>query len=102
MAERFRSRSQNVQGNADVSDEMIGKMRTALVEISRVERALAEAIDTVASEEDKELLAEQADRAMVGAISDQGLTVMQFNEVVRAADNDPGLRRRLTQAIRMS
>jgi hypothetical protein len=102
MAERFQSRSQNVQSNADVSDETIGKMRTALVEISRVERALMEAIDSVESEEDKQVLAEQADRAMTGAIRDQGLTVTEFNEVVRAADNDPELRQRLTQAVRMS
>jgi hypothetical protein len=97
-----RTRSQNVQGNADVSDEMIGKMKTALVEISRVERALMEAIDSVDSEEDKQVLAEQADRAMAGAIRDQGLTVTEFNEVVRAADNDPALRQRLTQVVGMS
>jgi Domain of unknown function (DUF4168) len=102
MAERFQSRSQNVQGNADVSDEMIGKMRTVLVEISRVERALMDAIDSVESEEDKQVLTEQADRAMAGAIRDQGLTITEFNEVVRAADNDPELRQRLTQAVRMS
>lgn len=102
MAERFQSRSQNVQGNADVSDEMIGKMRTVLIEISRVERTLMDAIDSVESEEDKQVLTEQADRAMAGAIRDQGLTITEFNEVVRAADNDPELRQRLTQAVRMS
>lgn len=102
MAERFQSRSQNVQGNADVSDEMIGKMRTVLIEISRVERALMDAIDSVESEEDKQVLTEQADRAVAGAIRDQGLTITEFNEVVRTADNDPELRQRLTQAVRMS
>jgi hypothetical protein len=45
-------------------------------------------------------LAEQADRAITDAVTDQGLSLTQFNQVVQAADEDQELRDRLTAAIR--
>jgi len=86
--------------NADVPDQMVAKMGRALAEIAEVEKELVDRVDTIESDADKEQLAETADRAITHAVTDQGLTVTQFNQVVQAADNDPDLRDRLTAAIR--
>jgi hypothetical protein len=83
-----------------IPDEVITKMGRALAEIAEVEQELSEEINTAETQEDCETIAEQADRAMVEAIEDQGLSVTEFRRIVRAADNDPELRNRLTAAVR--
>jgi hypothetical protein len=100
MATTKQAKRSVVQHNADVPDQMVTKMGRALAEIAQLEQELADRVDTVESEADKQQLAEQADRAITDAVTDQGLTITQFNQVVRAADEDPALRDRITAAIR--
>ena len=100
MATSRQAKRSVAQRNTDVPDQMVMKMGRALAEIAEVEQQLADRVDTVESEADKEQLAAEADRAIADAVSDQGLTITQFNQVVRAADDDPDLRDRITAAIR--
>lgn len=86
--------------HADIPESTVLKMGKALAEIAEVEQELASAVSTAATERDRMQLAEQADRAITDAVTDQGLSITQFNQVVQAADEDPQLRERLTAAIR--
>ena len=100
MATSRQAKRSVVQHAAEVPDQMVTKMGRALAEIAQLEQELADRVDTVESEADKQQLAEEADRAITDAVTDQGLTITQFNQVVRAADEDPDLRDRITAAIR--
>jgi hypothetical protein len=90
----------NITRNAEVPDATVEKMGKALAEIAEVEQELASAVSVASTERDRMQLAEQADRAITDAVTDQGLSLTQFNQVVQAADDDPELRNRLTAAIR--
>lgn len=85
---------------AEIPESTVVKMGKALAEIAEVEQELATAVSAAATERDRMQLAEQADRAITEAVTDQGLSITQFNQVVQAADEDPELRNRLTAAIR--
>jgi hypothetical protein len=81
-----------------ILDEVIAKMGRALAEIAEVEQELSAEIDGAETEDDRQKIAEQADRAMVEAIEDQGLSVTEFKRIVRTAESDPALRQRLSAA----
>ncbi|HET6239386.1 MAG TPA: DUF4168 domain-containing protein [Acetobacteraceae bacterium] len=81
-----------------IPDEVIAKMGRALAEIAEVEQELSAEIDGAETEDDRQKIAEQADRAMVEAIEDQGLSVTEFKRIVRTAESDPALRQRLSAA----
>ena len=85
---------------AEIADTAVAKMGKALAEIAGVEQGLASAASVAATEQDRVQLAERADRAIADAVTDQGLSLTQFNQLVQAADIDPELRERLTAAIR--
>jgi hypothetical protein len=42
---------------------------------------------------------DEASNAMKKAITDQGLTVDEYNTIIRTAQNDPGVRQKLSQRI---
>jgi hypothetical protein len=90
----------NYTRNSEIPDSTVVKMGKALAEIAEVEQELASAVSVASTERDRMQLAEQADRAITDAVTDQGLSLIQFNQVVQAADEDPELRDRLTAAIR--
>jgi hypothetical protein len=98
MAMQFRQ--PDMTSNADVPDQVVAKTGRALAEIAEVEQELAGRVDAVESEADREQLNDAADRAITDAVTDQGLTITQFNQVVKLADSDPALRERITAAIR--
>jgi hypothetical protein len=58
------------------------------------ERKIAEA-----PQSDKERIADEANQALGKAITDQGLSVDEYNSIIRTAQNDPSVRQKLTQRI---
>ncbi|MBO0738952.1 MAG: DUF4168 domain-containing protein [Alphaproteobacteria bacterium] len=53
-----------------------------------------------APESDKPRIAGEANNAMAKAVTDQGISVDEFNSIIEAAQNDPALRQQLVQRIR--
>lgn len=102
MAKNPSSNTSAGMNSVDVTDDTVTKMGRALAEIAEVEQELANAMGHAATENDKQLLAEEAHRAIAEAVRVQGLTVNEFNQVVRASDNDQTLRERLTEAMRVA
>lgn len=49
--------------------------------------------------EDKRRIAIEADKAMVKAVIDQGLTLDEFKAIMRLAQNDPDVRSRFVQRL---
>ena len=61
------------------------------------EQRIAEAAP---SEHDR--LAEEGGRALEKAVTDQGLSVEEFNAIIIVAQNDPGIREKIRQNLRSS
>jgi predicted ATPase with chaperone activity len=81
-----------------ISDE---KLNAAAVAIGRVttiresyERKIAEAPPS-----DKERITDEANNALKKAVTDQGLSVDEYNSIIKTAQNDPAVLQKLEQRI---
>ena len=84
--------------SASISDE---KLNAAAVAIGQV-ATIRESYDTkiaAAPSSDKERLAKEGSDALQKAVTDQGLSVDEYNSIIRTAQNDPTVREKLTQRI---
>ncbi len=80
------------------SDETISKVGRAVGHIALIRDAYREGVNGLDSEDEKHELGQRAEAAAVKAISEQGLSITEYNQVVTAADEDPALRERLLAA----
>jgi Domain of unknown function (DUF4168) len=85
------------RSNADLSDDMIAKVGTAVGHVAAIQQDFSPRIAAAVSPDEKQGLQQEAGAAVVQAISDQGLTIDQYNEVVSAAQTDPDLEERILE-----
>ena len=86
---------------AQVPDETVAKVGRAVGQIVMIREAYREGLTELDSDEEKQELAQRAETAAVQAISAEGLSVAEYNEVVSSADSDPELERRVLAAAKM-
>jgi hypothetical protein len=84
--------------SADISDDIVSKVGTAAVRVVEIRQAFTPRLVAARSQAERDGLEEEATAALVEAISDQGLSVDEYNEVVAAAQADPDLEQRLLSA----
>src|SRR5262245_44291709 len=81
-----------------ISDEKLDAAATAIGHVSSIrqnyERKISEAQPS-----DKQRLTEEANNALEKAVIDQGLSVDEYNSIIRKAQNDPTVRQKLAQRI---
>jgi hypothetical protein len=80
------------------SDETVTKVGRAVGQIALIREAYREGLADLDSDGEKQELAQRAEQAAVQAISEQGLSVTEYNRVVATADDDPDLEERLLAA----
>ncbi len=83
-----------------VPDQMVSQVGKAVAQIVKLRQSLEENMATADSEEERQDLAGQIENAAVRAISDQGLTVDQYNRVIAATQVDAELEERVMTAYR--
>jgi hypothetical protein len=84
----------------DVPDQMVSQVGKAVAQIVKLRQSLEENMATAESEEQRHDLAGQIENAAVRAISDQGLTLDQYNQVIAATQADAELEERVMLAYR--
>jgi len=81
-----------------ISDEKLDAAAAAIGQVTSIrqdyERKIAEA-----PQSDKERIADEANQALGKAVTDHGLSVDEYNSIIRTAQNDPTVRQKLTQRI---
>lgn len=80
------------------SDETVSRVGRAVGQIALIREAYQEGLNKLDSDDEKQELAERAEAAAVKAISEQGLSIPEYNHVVATADDDPALEQRLLAA----
>ena len=81
-----------------VSAGTITKAGAALRRVTEIKQTYSQRLGGAKTEDEQQTLRKQATEEAVKAISDQGLTVDQYNQVIRQAQANPGLRERLLAA----
>ena len=85
--------------SVSVSDQKIGQMAAAVKQVATIKQDYQERI-AAAAPADQERLAGEAGGALEKAVTDQGLSVEEFNTIILVAQNDPDVREKIRQRIR--
>jgi hypothetical protein len=98
--EELMAGNRNSAPQGEISDALVQKVGVALGQIIQIRETYAERFASVDSDDDKQVMETEAQTVMAEAVSQQGLSVEQFNGVVTAAKADPDLERRVLAAAR--
>jgi hypothetical protein len=81
-----------------VSDEKLNAAAVAIGRVTSIRQSYEPKI-AAAPPADKQHMTEEANDAMKKAVTDQGLSVDEYNSIIRTAQNDPSVRQKLSQRI---
>ena len=100
MARNNMSQDNRHLQSADVPDHTVSQVGKAVSELLKLRQSLEENMATTRTDEERQSLEEQAQDVAIRVISDQGLTIAEYDEVIAAAQSDPDLEARLLTACR--
>jgi hypothetical protein len=95
------ARPQAQSPSPTISDEKLNAAATAIRQVTTIHQSYESKI-AAASPSDKQRLTIEANDAMVKAVTDQGLSVDEYNNIISTAHNDPAVREKLSQRMRRS
>lgn len=81
-----------------ISDEKLNAAAAAIGRVTSIRQSYEPKI-AAAPPADKQRMTEEANNAMKKAVADQGLSVDEYNSIIRTAQNDPSVRQKLSQRI---
>jgi hypothetical protein len=84
-----------------ISVEKLNATAAAIKQVSGIRQSYQRKI-AEAAPSDKQRLTLEANDAMAKAVTDQGLSVDEYNSIISKAQNDPTVREKLTQRMRRS
>ena len=84
--------------SAPISDEKLNAAAAAIGQVTTIRKSYESKV-AAAPPSDKQRLAKEADDALNKAVTDQGLSVDEYNNIIRTAQNDPAVHEKLTQRI---
>lgn len=100
MVEFRKMDSGGILPNTDISDEIVTKVGKAIGQITAIRQAFKADMAAAETDDEQRDLAQRVELQAVTAVSDQGLSIEQYNDVVTAAEDDPDLEERLLTAAR--
>jgi hypothetical protein len=83
----------------NIPDQKLDQMAAAMKQVASVKQDYQQRIAT-ANPSDQERIADEATGALEKAVTDQGLSVEEFNTIIVAAQNDPDVREKIRQRLR--
>lgn len=83
---------------AQVSDQQITKAAFAMGKVMNIRQTYNQKL-TQAKPEDRGRIADESQAAMQKAVTDQGLSVDQYNAILQEAQNDPNVREKLMSRL---
>jgi len=88
--------SESQQGQ--MSDAMVHKVGLVVRNMASVRQQYAQRVQSAGTQQQRQTLIEQAQGEMLKVISDQGLSVDQYNQAIHLAQADPQLKQRILSA----
>jgi hypothetical protein len=92
-------------GSADqtlnISDQKLDAAAAAMKEVASVKEDYEQRIEAAAPS-DKQRIANEANNALVKAVTDKGLSVEEYTLILAMAQSDPEVREKIVQRIRPS
>jgi uncharacterized protein DUF4168 len=83
---------------AGISDQKLDQAAAAMTRVNSLHKSYQQKLTQTAPGEQDRVIAE-ANNALQKAVTDQGLSVDEYNTIVRTAQNDPAVRDKLVQRL---
>ena len=85
----------------NISDQKLDAVATAIERVASLKQDYRQRI-AAAAPSDKERIAIEAINALANAVTDQGLSLKEYDSILEVAQNDPEVRGKIRQRIRPS
>jgi predicted TIM-barrel fold metal-dependent hydrolase len=95
---QMQAEPQGQSPTSTIPDQKLSAAATAIGQVASIRQSYERRISE-ASPSDKERLTDEAYDALEKAVTDQGLSIDEYNTIVKKAQNDPATRQRLAQLI---
>jgi hypothetical protein len=86
--------------SVNISDQKLDAAAKAIQSVTKVRQSYQQKIEAAAPA-DKPRLANEGNDALKKAVTDQGLSVDEYNQILTLAQNDPTIRAKLLQRLHM-
>jgi hypothetical protein len=86
---------------SNIPDQKLDAAAAALKQVASVKEDYQQRFKAAAPS-DRERIADEANNALVKAVTDQGLSVEEYTSIVAMAQSDPEVREKIVQRIRAS
>jgi hypothetical protein len=90
------------QPSQSIPDHKLDATAAALNQIADVKESYTKKIEATPSESDKQQLVDDANKALVKAVTDQGLSVEEYTSIMVVAQSDPMVRQKILQRMKPS
>ena len=90
------------QPSQSIPDQKLDATAAALNQIADVKESYTKQIEATPSDADKRRLVDEANKALVKAVTDQGLSVEEYTSIMVVAQNDPMVRQKILQRMQPS
>ena len=90
------------QPSQSIPDHKLDATAAALNQIADVKESYTKKIEATPSESDKRQLVDDANKALVKAVTDQGLSVEEYTSIMVVAQSDPVVRQKILQRMKPS
>ena len=88
-------------GQADnIPEQKLDAAAAAIQKMASVKQEYQQRISKEASPAEQERLAEEGNNAMEKAVTDQGLSVEEYNSIIQVAQNDPQVRQKILSRVK--
>ena len=98
---RPQGQSRGPSPSPTISDQKLDAAAAAIGQLTIIRQSYEQKI-AEAPPSDKQRIADEANNALKKAVTDQGLSVDEYNTIVQTAQNDPTFRQKLVQRIHPS
>jgi curli biogenesis system outer membrane secretion channel CsgG len=93
------AQSPSAQSPAGIPEQKLASVAVAVQKVTTIRRDYEQKMSG-ASGADQQRIATEANTALSKAVTDQGLSLDEFNSIVRMAQNDPGMREKILQKMK--
>ena len=90
--------SQNQPSTSDISDQKLDQVAAAMLRADSLHKSYQQKLDQTPPEKQNSVIAE-ANNALQKAITDQGLSIDEYNTIIKTAQSDPAIRDKLVQRL---
>lgn len=85
---------------AEISDQKLDAAAAALEKVNDIKRSYEQQLTSAAPAEQERIVTE-ANTALSKAVTDHGLSVEEYNSIIKVAQNDPQVRQKILQRVKV-